>query len=120
MSTEKELLDLEREAWKALSTDGETAAAFYERVLAERVIVLLPGGMVIDDRSAVVDSMRGAPWSTYELSDERVLSLGEDAAVVTYRVAARRGEMDYAALLNSTYVRSDGRWQLAVHQQTPI
>ncbi len=31
--TEDELTALEREGWDALSTDGETARAFYDRVL---------------------------------------------------------------------------------------
>src|SRR3546814_4440481 len=35
MTTTEELLELERAAWKALSTDGETAAAFYEEVRSE-------------------------------------------------------------------------------------
>jgi hypothetical protein len=109
-----ELIDLEREAWKALSTSGAEAAAFYERTLADEVLMLLPGGMVIDDRQQVISSMQGEPWSSYELDDERVL------AVVAYRGRARRGDTDYAALFNSTYVRVDGSWRLAVHQQTPI
>lgn len=115
-----ELLDLEREGWRALSTDGEAAAAHYDRVLADEVLMLLPGGLVIDDRRGVVDSMRGEPWESFELSDERVLPLGGDAAIVSYRAAARRSGSTYTALFNSTYVREGGQWRLVVHQQTPV
>ena len=61
MTTTTELLDLEREGWDALSTDGDAATAFYDRVLADDVLMLLPGGMVIDDRSTVVESMERVP-----------------------------------------------------------
>jgi len=115
-----ELLGLERAGWEALSTDGSTAASFYDDVLASDVLVLLPGGMVIDDREGMVDSMRGDPWDSYDLQDERVMPLGGSAAVVAYRAVARRAGQEYAALCNSTYVRQDGRWKLALHQQTPI
>ncbi len=113
-------LDLERAAWVALSTSGDAATAFYREHLADEVLVVLPGGTIIDDRRRVVDSMGGEPWARFELSDERELRLGEDAAVVTYRVRAQRGDFDYRALLSSTYVRTDDDWRMAVHQQTPV
>lgn len=119
MDTHDELLALERAAWEALSTEG-AAGPFYEKTLAREVLILLPGGMVIDDRQDVVDSMAGAPWDRYEISDERVLVLTPDSAVVAYRVEADRGDMHYRALLNSTFVREDGEWRMALHQQTPL
>jgi len=115
-----ELLDLEREAWRALSTSGEAAAAFFADALADEVLMLLPLGLVVDDRDDVIDSMRGEPWTSYQLVDERVLPLGDDSAVVAYTAHARRADMDYHALVNSTYRRTDGGWRLAFHQQTPF
>jgi Domain of unknown function (DUF4440) len=120
MSTSEDLLAMERAAWEALSTDGDAAAAFYEDVLASEVLMLLPGGLVIDDRAQVVDSMRGAPWSSYELSGERVHELSDTSAVVAYRGVAVRGSDTYTALFNSTYVKEDGAWRLTLHQQTPV
>jgi hypothetical protein len=52
--------------------------------------MLLPGGMVLDDRETIVQSMSGQPWSSYELQDLRVLQPTEDTGVVTYGVVARR------------------------------
>lgn len=120
MSVKTHLIELEREAWQALSTDGDTAAAHYEEVLAVEVLMLLPGGLVIGDRQQVIDSMRGAPWDSFELRDERVLPLGAECAVVAYRARAQRGGQPYEALFNSTYVREHGAWRLALHQQTPL
>ncbi|HWB65462.1 MAG TPA: nuclear transport factor 2 family protein [Mycobacteriales bacterium] len=115
-----DLLELEREGWQALTAGGESAARFYDEHLAAEVLMLFPGGLVIDDRKQVVESMGGSPWVSFELSDERVLELG-DCAVVAYRATAERAGADpYTALSNSTYVREGGTWRLAVHQQTPI
>ncbi len=64
-----ELIALERDGWEALSSSGEAARAFYERVLDRTVVMLLPGGMVLDDRATIVNSMGGQPWSSFELKD---------------------------------------------------
>jgi hypothetical protein len=50
------------------------------------------------------------------------LELGRDAAVLTYRVAARweREAARYTSLASSVYVQRDGEWKLALHQQTPL
>lgn len=120
MATQQDLLDLEQAGWEALSSTPEDAARFYGDVLAPQVLMLLPGGMVIDDRQHAIDSMSGTPWDRFELGQERVHDLGEGCAAVAYRATASRGGQDYTALCTSTYVRSDGRWRLALHQQTPV
>ncbi len=112
-------LELERAGWRALATGG-AAAGFYAEVLADDVLILMPGGTVIDDRDAVVASMSGPPWSSFELSDERVLTPAADCTVVAYRARARRGNHDYEALISSTYARRRDAWKLAVHQHTPV
>jgi hypothetical protein len=121
VDTTEELLRLERDGWKALSTSGEAAGRFYAENLAANVLMLLPGGIVIDDREAVIESMSGSPWKAFELSDHRVLELSDRSAVVAYRATAQRaGREAYTALFNSIYVREGSAWRLAVHQQTPI
>jgi hypothetical protein len=114
-----ELALLEREGWDALSTDGETARAFYDGVLDEHVAMLLPGGMVLDDRAAIVEAMSGPPWSRYALEDVRTFMPTGDVGVVTYGVVAERDGDEYSALMSSTYVRRDEGWKLVFHQQTP-
>ena len=114
-----ELVAEERAAWQALSTPGG-AGAYYAEHLADRVLMIFGGGMVIDDRAAALASMDGEPWSSYDIDETRVLPLGSDAAVLAYRVRATRGEHVYEAILNSTYVRAKGGWRMAVHQQSPV
>jgi hypothetical protein len=120
VTTQDDLLELEHQGWRALSTDGAAAAAHYEEVLAAEVLMLLPGGLVVDDRQEVIDSMRGAPWDDFDITDEWVIELDADTAVVAYRATARREDLEYDALFNSTYVRERGSWRLALHQQTPV
>jgi hypothetical protein len=112
--------DLERAGWEALSTDGEVAGRFYDGVLADEPVFVLPGGLVLDDRDLIVGSMGGAAWDDHTLRDERIVTLGTGAVAVVYRAEAERGGQGYEALVTSTYVRDGGSWRLAVHQQTPL
>ena len=66
MSTRDDVLDLERSGWIALSTSPEAATHFFAEVLADRALMLLPGGLVIDDRTRALESMSGAPWSSFD------------------------------------------------------
>ncbi len=113
-------LELERSGWRALSADARAARAWYDGVLDAAVLMLLPGGLVIDSRDGALDAMGGPPWSAHRLSEERVLTLDERTRIVVYRAAARRGDDDYVALCSSTYVHRPRGWKLAFHQQTPV
>ena len=119
MAPTEEILALEREGWEALASPGG-ARPFYDRVLAEQVLMLLPGDTVLTERAATVEAMDGPPWSTFDLGEPRVIPLGPDAAVVAYRVSATRDDQAYTALCASTYRREADGWKLAVHQQTPV
>jgi hypothetical protein len=114
-----ELIALERQGWDALSSTGEAARAFYERVLDEHVVMLLPGGLILDERAAIVESMSGSPWSRHALEDVRSLRPTTDTGVVIYGVVADRDGEGYSALVSSLYVRQRDGWKLAFHQQTP-
>jgi hypothetical protein len=77
-----------------LSSTGEAAAVFYEQVLDDTVVMLLPGGVVLDDRAVIVQSMSGQPWSSFELQNVRVIQPTEDTAVVAYGGIAQREDID--------------------------
>jgi hypothetical protein len=119
MGTNEELIDLERQGWDALSTSPQAAAGFYERVLAEEILMLLPDGMVIEDRAIAIESMSQTPWTAFEMSEERTMSLTRDCVAVVYRATAVRHGVRYTALISSTYVRHLDSWRMALHQQTP-
>ena len=42
--------------------------------------MLFPGGMVIEGRDAVLESMSGPPWAWFRLADERARLLGDVVA----------------------------------------
>ena len=115
------LIELERRGWQALSTSAAAALAFYDEILDEEVVMLLPGGLMLDERRAILDSMAGPPWSSYELRDARAWHPTADTGIVVYGVTAvRGGGSPYEAVMSSVYVRRGDRWRLAFHQQTPL
>ena len=119
MDTRGELIDLETEGWRALSTEGAAATEFYRGLLDKSVVMLLPGGMRLADRDVILESMSGAPWTSFEMEDPQVVDLGGEGAVVVYGVVAVREGAEYSAFVSSAYVQRDGAWRLAFHQQTP-
>src|SRR3954468_21380111 len=119
MGRADELVNLERDGWRALSTAG-AAAPFYAETLDEEPVMLLPGGMVLSDRKSIVEALSGEPWTWFRMEKPRALMLSDDAGIVAYGVVAQRGDgPEYSALMSSAYVRRDSRWRLAFHQQTP-
>lgn len=131
MTTREDLLLLEHAGWRSLCE--QTGSTFYGELMTPDGVMILAHGMILD-RDAVVASLDHAPpWTTYEISDERLIELHEDAAVLVYRGTAHREASsdptagtasetvaDFDALMASTYVRHQERWRLACYQQTPL
>jgi Domain of unknown function (DUF4440) len=94
--------------------DGTT----YQRHLDEAALVVIPGETL--DKPATVEAMDASPgWDEVAIGEESVRELGAGAALLTYLFRGRRGTARYEATLSSAYVRNDGSWKLAFHQQTP-
>jgi hypothetical protein len=112
---EDQLLDVERGFW----TDG---AQFARARVTHDCLMVFPEPVGVLDREAALTGLEGAPrWTEVELSDVRVTYPAQDVASVVYAAAARRPGQGrpYRALASSVYVRQDGVWLLALHQQTP-
>lgn len=94
----------------------------YRRALTDDAVVALPGMGLLDREgcAAALDASDATGWDRIEMHDPRLVALGDDAAAVAYRFDGTRGDFRYAALMTSAYVRRDGEWKLAVHQQTPL
>lgn len=115
-----EIIELEHQGWKALSTEGDAGKNFYASVLREDAIMLFPGGIFIDGRESILQSLGPQPWEAFEIENPKVVSLTPGVRTLAYRVTAhRKGNQPYVAQVSSTYVR-DGDWKLVVHQQTPV
>lgn len=116
-----ELLELEEESWKALSSPEEGAAQrFYDALLADDAVMAFPGGMLISGKANILGSFGAQPWKSFRFEEQQVLMLSESAGIVVYKVTAQReGNDPYTALISSAYARHDEHWKLALHQQTP-
>jgi Domain of unknown function (DUF4440) len=120
LMSQHEIAGLERRGWEALSSAGPAAASFYERHLDQAVIMLLPGGLVLDDRAAIIEAMSATPWSSFQLQDLWVFQPAPDTGIVVYGVVARRGDArPYSALVSSHYARRGDGWKMNFPQQTP-
>jgi ketosteroid isomerase-like protein len=117
----KELLDLERQLWDAnVAGDGE----FYGKLLRPDALAVSPWGTIDYDTAVAGISVNRNPYTGYELTDEHALALGPDAGLLTYqaRVDGQRSDsgesFSHTVYATSVYVREDGRWRSAFHQQT--
>jgi hypothetical protein len=111
------LVELEREGWEALSSGR--GGEYYREHLADNALMAFTFGVMTRDE-AIAAMEAAPPWGSFELKDPRVVELTEDSGVVVYAVEARReGQEPYSAVVSSTFVRQDGAWKLAFHQQTP-
>lgn len=122
MSTHNELqevlLQLETEGWEA-QHQGR-GRAYYSSLLTDDALMVLPGAGLLQHEAAL-DAMDMPPWSWFKLRNPVVMTLGAEAAVLTYRVQARRDfASEYQAIVASTYVFNDEQWRLAMHQETVV
>ncbi len=115
-SLAQELIEVERRGWEALCSDD--AVGYYRRHLVEDALMAFPFGLM--DREEALSAMGTAqPWSRYDMKEPRVIPLDPDCGVVVYAVTAQReGQEPFSAVVSSTFVRRDGEWRLAFHQQS--
>jgi len=116
-----DLMKLEEQGWKALSSEENVAKEFYGSILTDDAVMLFPAGMSIEGKENILRSIGSQPWKSFQLQAPRVISLSEGAAVIVYKVTAQREDSkQYVALISSTYALHEGKWKLVLHQQTPV
>ena len=112
------LHELEEQGWQALSSPDPVK--FCEEWLADDAVLIVPG-MVIDRATFLKALADEQPWAGHHIEQPRAVELTDDSAALVYRVTAQRdGQPEFVALMTSVYVKRAGRWQLVVHQQTPM
>lgn len=116
----KEIIQLEKQGWKALTTDSDSARDFFGKVLHQDAVLLRPGDKRICDVDDIVQSITKKPWKGFTIENERAIALSDKVAVFIYWLNAERqsGEV-YRALVSSTYVEEDGELKMIVNQHTP-
>jgi hypothetical protein len=108
----EELLAIEREL-------GGGTGDTYRRHLTDDAVVVVPGAAITREQCAfAIDATPG--WDEFDIEDPRTVELTPDSVVLTYRWSSRRGDETYQALMSTVYVKRDGDWKVALHQQTPV
>jgi hypothetical protein len=97
-----------------LANDGGDA---YRRHLLDDAVVIVPG-MVLDKEETAEAIDQSPGWDEWSIEEPRVVELTPDSRILTYLWRSRQGDERYTAFMSSTYVRRDGEWKLAMHQQT--
>lgn len=119
MSLQDDLLAVERGLWK---NDPD----LYHHSLIDTVQLVFPETGVIG-RDVAVKAIRkevaeNRVWAEVDFSDVRAQSITADVAALTYKVVARWNyeKAPTTAIASSIYVKRDGRWKLALHQQGEV
>jgi hypothetical protein len=113
------LVAVERKLWK------NDAALYKDNLVEEALLVFAETGAITRDVAIEAirrENVEGRRWADVQFDDVRTLSLGDTAALLTYKATARwEGETTkIVALCTSAYVRRGGTWKLALHQQTAL
>ena len=117
MTLQTDLLALERKFWTG---DAE----FYRGHLADECLVAFPdmAGVMSKDQVADMVKKDGPRWSEVNMRDKGLVEPVPGMAMLSYEASAKRGGDGerYNALVSSAYVKKNGEWKLAFHQQTPL
>jgi hypothetical protein len=114
--TMQELLRLEEAFWRAAGNRER-----YEANLAPDAVHVFPGWGVTDLETVLASVAEVDPWETFAIDEPHLVALADDVAALVYTARAKRaGQEPYIAAMTSVYRCAAGRWQLVVHQQTPV
>ncbi|MDW9818481.1 DUF4440 domain-containing protein [Sinorhizobium meliloti] len=112
-----ELLEIERRLWR---NDADIYAATY---LPEAVLIF-PGIGRIDVDTAVEairgENAAGRHWAEVSFSAETAVEVAAGTCLVAYHADARWNDQPTAEAVDclTVYVKREGRWRVAAHQQT--
>lgn len=115
MALDQDLMKLERGFW----TEG---GDYYRAHVDEECLLAFTEMAGVHSNEEIAGMNPGAAnWKNVKLDEKGLVRLSDGAVVLTYEVDAERktGE-PYKAVVSSGYVKRDGEWKMAFHQQTPL
>ena len=118
---EQELLELEKQFWRAIKDKNADAAA---RLSDDPCLITGAQGVSRVDRKAMMGLMKAAPYTLHDfrISDPQVRLLRDEVAVLVYNVheelTVEGKPITIDAADASTWVRRDGRWVCALHTES--
>ena len=115
MALERDLLRLEKGFW----TEGGN---YYREHVDDECLLAFSDMAGVHSNEEIAGMNPGAGnWKNVSLDEKGLAHLSDDAVVLTYEVSAqRRSGEPYKALVSTGYVKRDGEWKMAFHQQTPL
>jgi hypothetical protein len=109
------LIRQEHDTWQAMRNgDGGT---HLQKAMTSDAVLIHNGSLV--ERSAAIVALDGTTWSESTMSDQRVVRLGDRAAMLAYRLRSTRDGEPVNVWATTTYVYVEGRWRVGAHQQSP-
>ena len=114
-TTAHEILALETGFW----THANDPRYFEENLAEEAITVIEPMGFI--DKDHAVHATAKKPWTHVQMADVELRELTADCVILAYHgKGSMEGVTDpYRGSIASTYVRRDGRWQLALTAHQP-
>lgn len=113
----EQLVEIERQLWT-------NDPAFYEQAYLPEAVLIFPGVGKID-RATAVDAIRdenrqGRHWAEVAFDDVAILTLDNATELLTYSASARWNYEPSASrtICATIYVKRQGKWRVAFHQQT--
>jgi hypothetical protein len=112
-----DLIDLEKKFW---TNDPQ----FYEANYTADAVLIFPGVGKLERATAVAairdENRRGHRWAEVAFDDIATVELTPEVVLLTYSARARWNYQDTAStvLCSTVYLRNDGQWHVALHQQT--
>lgn len=116
MTTSDFFKDLEEKFWKA-SQD----TSFYETNVSDQALFAMPFGIGTLNKAQCIEQIRKNPqsWTDFALSNFKSIQPSESIVIVSYEVQAFKKELEYRAMVSTTYLREGPLWKIIFHQQTP-
>ena len=117
---EARLMDYERQYWQAIKNRDVPAAM---RLTDDPCIITGAQGVARITRTAFAGMLQAGGWTLHEftLSDMQVRLLGDDVAVIAYKVKEKLTvdgkPLTVEAADSSTWVRREGEWMCSLHTE---
>ena len=117
---EAKLMDYEKQYWQAIK-DMDVPAAM--RLTDDPCIITGAQGVARITRTAFAGMLQAGGWTLHEvtLSDMQVRLLGDDVAIIAYKVkellTVDGKSLTVEAADSSTWIRREGEWMCALHTE---
>ena len=114
MTITQDLLSLEKKFWQG---DED----FYRKNLDDQCLVVFTEMAGVMKNEEIAKMAKGQQWRELRLEDKGLVELTDGAVLLSYEIDARHKDgKPHKAVASSGYVKRNGTWKMAFHQQTPL